>query len=503
MARCRVDKSIERVQVDGFDFPLGVYPVEECHPVEGYTSSFEPADDGPPSSFSTRSPGDGGDDTLAEGQWEHWPDRYVWDVVVRHSRLEAFTRALFAILPGRFFPILDVLGNDAYREADPYVAYELVGQERFAEGIRRFRGFLYEDGLVGFGAMADEPFYYVFIDEHKIVTIRAEAPLKDRVESVLDAFSLKPVEQLRGADSVTHEHRSVLDAPPDRPDLLTPDEIVEELRDLWSLELSIDGDSNLDDAGNPLGVTGWRCLIRIIEQDGRVRYIESFLTAANYNTARQLSFEAAQELHEAWLESASNAPNPSAGTPQGASGATGSSDADAGNPAGPQGSPEDQAGPGTGESGRSTTRPLRGGRPKRSHQGRASRAAGPEGTPDEGTPEDPERSSHSGSFLPDDEDVDRGEDSDDTQGFNPEDLAPDRFRRDDPESDTESGDGGEFEDMDDEDLNPDDPVTVDIIACDRLSPEDLAEHAPEGKGRVRPTEDRVLHTRWVDEVTAE
>lgn len=44
MARCRSDQSIERQQINGFTFPLGVYPVEPMTPIEGYTLAFEPAD---------------------------------------------------------------------------------------------------------------------------------------------------------------------------------------------------------------------------------------------------------------------------------------------------------------------------------------------------------------------------------------------------------------------------------------------------------------------------
>ena len=72
------------------------------------------------------------------------------------------------------FPILDVLGHDAFREIDPYVAYELVALDSFMDSVRRYEDFLYEDGLCGFGAMSEEPFFYVFVDEHKIVTVRAE-----------------------------------------------------------------------------------------------------------------------------------------------------------------------------------------------------------------------------------------------------------------------------------------------------------------------------------------
>src|SRR5262249_25151279 len=142
MARSRVDKSIQRIEVDGVNFPLGVYPVEELKPRTGYTIHFEPAD---------------GDD----GEWEEWPDRYVFDIFVSATRVATLCRMLFSLLPGRVYPILDVLGQDEFREIDPYVAYELVSQERFLDAVRRYRDFFFEDGLVGFGAMSEEPFVYV------------------------------------------------------------------------------------------------------------------------------------------------------------------------------------------------------------------------------------------------------------------------------------------------------------------------------------------------------
>jgi hypothetical protein len=261
--RCLVDKSLSRTVMEGFEFPLGVYPVEAMKPREGYTVAFEQADGSEgegPSSFSEEA-----DDE--RDQWEAWPDRYVWDIVIRTSRLEALCRALFSMLPGRVYPILDVLGCDAYREIDPYVAYDLVGQERYIEGLRLYRGFLFEDGLVGFGAMSDEPFLYVFVDEHKIVTVRAETALKEKVEKVLAAFDLEEVEQIAGADAALHEHRTVLEAPDNRPDLLTAEEVVEELKDLWGLSLNVDPERNLGEQGEELGITGGGassapCLIR-------------------------------------------------------------------------------------------------------------------------------------------------------------------------------------------------------------------------------------------------
>lgn len=323
MPTCRVEQSLQRVEMNGFAFPLGVYPVEELEPVPGYTLDFEPAD---------------GDDTGDGSDWEEWPDRYVFDILVPATKVESLCRALLTMLAcgssggeggggsgggghgkgsggggggggggGRIFPILDVLGHDAYREVDPYVSYDLLGVDRFWDTIRRYRAYFYEDGLVGFGAMCEEPFLYIFVDEHKIVTVRAEVALKERVEHILAAFELKEVAEIKGADAATHEHRSVLDAPEDRLDLLNADEIIEELRDDWHLALNIDPDSNVDAEGHELGVTGWRCVVRYdpppVEKPkgeaGSVtqqtfpppKYAEVYVTADCLNKALDLAFE--------------------------------------------------------------------------------------------------------------------------------------------------------------------------------------------------------------------
>lgn len=266
MPRCLVDSTIERVTINGFAFPLGVYPVEPLTPVPGYTLDFEPSD---------------GDDN--DGEWEEWPDRYVFDVVVSADRLESLLRGLFGLFPGRVYPILDVLGRDAYREIDPYIAYDMVGLDRFLDAFRRYRGFFLESGLSGFGLLSDDPFVYVFVDEHKIVTIRVQADMKERVEKILAAFDLEHKDEPAGVDSAQHEHREVLVAPDDRPDLLNFDEIVEQLRDDLRLTLNIDPERNLDDDDNELGVTAWRGIIRAHkdEEDKNGRYAELILTAAN------------------------------------------------------------------------------------------------------------------------------------------------------------------------------------------------------------------------------
>lgn len=288
---CHIDESLERKSHGKFKYPLGVYPVEDLEPREGYLSEFEQAD--------------GGDQT---GEWEEWPDRYVFDVVVSIEKLQPLCRQLFAMMPPRVYPILDILGRDAFREIDPHISYELVGLDVFLDSIMRFKDFLYEDGLCGFGAMSESPFFYVFIDEHKIATIRIEATRKERLEKLLEAFDLEasaPGKEPVGADGAAHEHRTVL-AIGDQPNVLGPDEVIEQLRDEWRLVLNIDPESNVDDDGTDLGVTPWRCLLRCdpIEVTGsggtkaERKYAEIIVDAENLRHAEELAFEALEKLQE-------------------------------------------------------------------------------------------------------------------------------------------------------------------------------------------------------------
>lgn len=291
----QIDTSIPRIEAEGFTCPLGVYPTDAAafNPLQGYFSEFEQADAG-------EDPDEG---------WEEWPDRYLFDIVVTHKRLPALLRSLLALLPGRVFPILDVLGHDAYREVDPYIAYEPVGFERFTDAFRRHRGWFLEDGLVGFGAMSVEPFVYVYVDEHKIVTVRAETSLRERVERVLAAFDLPALDEPRGVDSVEHEHRETLVEPGPRPPgagadaepgddaPMLRDEIIDELREIWGLTLNIDPERNLDDEGNDLGNTGWRCVVRYwTSEDDAPRHAEALLVAGSLADAERLALDAAQEL---------------------------------------------------------------------------------------------------------------------------------------------------------------------------------------------------------------
>lgn len=276
--RCQADPSIRRVVIGNFQFPLGVYPVEDMTPAPGYSMAFEQADGG------------------AEGEWEEWPDRYAYDIVISAERLPTLIRTLLSLFDGRVYPILDVLGQDAYREIDPFISYELVGPDRVFDALREYADYFFEDGMCGFGAMSEEPFLYMFVDEHKIVTVRAEVSLKERVERVLHAFDLEQTEEVAGADAAAHEHRAVLKVKNDDPALLTSEEVVERLKDNWRLLLNVDPDSNLDDEGKDLGPTHWRAIVRCSVADAPPRYAEVLFDANNLRHAEEVAFDALEDM---------------------------------------------------------------------------------------------------------------------------------------------------------------------------------------------------------------
>lgn len=282
IVRCQVDPKISRKVIDGMSFPLGVYPVEKMTPRAGYTLEFESAD----------TEGARLDD---ETEWDQWPDRYMYDIVAPAEKIRPLCVALLNRLPGRVFPILDYIGHDAFREIDPFIAYEMIGLDRFMAAVRRYGPFLFEDGMCGFGAMTESPFTYVFLDEHKVLTVRVEPDLKPTVDRVLAAFDLEQVEEPAGADAAAHEHRGVLETPDERPDLLSADEVVEWLREEWRLTLNVDPEINVDEGGRELGFTPFRCLVRW-PTPGGYRYGEALVVAHCLAEAEELAFTAAEEL---------------------------------------------------------------------------------------------------------------------------------------------------------------------------------------------------------------
>lgn len=296
MAKTILEPTLEHRVIEGYRCPLGVYPLEELTPRQGYCVEFEAADGGEDAPIAN-----GDADPIGPGEWEEWPDRFMFDVLISTERLPALFKAVLSMLPGRVYPILDVLGNDAYREIDPYIAYELVGLERLIDGVARYHEWLFEDGLVGFGALSVEPFISVLVDEHKALTLRVGTELKDDVEKLLQAFGLSEVEEILGPDSVAHQHTPVLVHPSVEAEAISAEEIVERLRDSWLLQLNIDTQQNIDDDGVELGVTAWRCLLRCAEEEegadegSPVTYVEVLLSAGCLDDAEAGAVDAATE----------------------------------------------------------------------------------------------------------------------------------------------------------------------------------------------------------------
>jgi hypothetical protein len=281
MGHCVLDSQLKRVVMNGMSFPLGVYPVQSADVRQGYAVEFESSDGG----------------EAERDDVEEWPDRYAFDVVITAERLEALTGALLALMPPRIYPILDVMGTDAYREIDPYVSYELVGLDRFLDSLRQYKAYLLEDGTCGFGAMSLDPFFYFFVDVHKVVSVRVAPEGRERVERLLAAFDLEHAEHAAGADGADHEHRGVLVRPENDPGALTPEEILERLEEEWRLTLNVDPRTNVDDEGRELGTTFWRVTNRVANKDRSTTRIAFAILAADCHAdAAELGTRAAADL---------------------------------------------------------------------------------------------------------------------------------------------------------------------------------------------------------------
>jgi hypothetical protein len=234
---CAVDPRLERVvTANGFQFPLGVIPAENAEPREGYRHEFE------------------------TGQAD-WPDCYLYDVVLSAEKTEPLVRDLLRLAPPRLVPILDVRGDDAYREMDPYLGLEELDREAIATMLTTARAFLFEDGHCGFGVVAEDPLFYIYVDDHKIVTIRCGLTEASEVEEVLEAHGIAGDSEPIGIDSVAHDHLDTLWTDDNRTDLLDFYGMLDTLRYEWGLELNIDPETNVDDDGRLLETTAWRVLI--------------------------------------------------------------------------------------------------------------------------------------------------------------------------------------------------------------------------------------------------
>lgn len=273
---------LERHRVGDFVLPLGVEPDGLPEPVQGYTLEFEPAEN---------------DDD---------PDTYVFHVVVSHERLKPIIDAAFALLPAEVTPIVEVGSRDAYRSMDVYLAAEPVPVDDFLRIWYAFEEIVLEDVCIGAGANAEEPLVEVFVDPWKGIAIHVPVEMRERIERLLHGFGLQEVPETWPLELDRDERplsrtREVLTLEDEHsPDL---DELLLQLRDAWGLELDVDPEENLDDAGRPLGRTLWHVIVMAEPSGGEPgdgAYVTFWITAGALAEVEELIAEWF-DGHEDWV----------------------------------------------------------------------------------------------------------------------------------------------------------------------------------------------------------
>lgn len=239
----RLRTDLARSTVGGFALPLGIEAVELEPPTQGYTIAYTPGE-------------------------EDEPDTYAFHVVVSIERIRPLVREAFSMLPREVYPIIEIGSRDAYRSVDVYLGEEPIPRREFLEVWNRFEGILLEDASIGVGANAEDPFIEVFIDSWKGLSIHVPLHLREQVEARLHAHGLEEVpETWAGGDTEPATRiREVLEIVDEQsPDI---DELLLQLRELWRLELNVDPESNVDEAGRNLGMTLWHAVVLAESADG-------------------------------------------------------------------------------------------------------------------------------------------------------------------------------------------------------------------------------------------
>jgi hypothetical protein len=237
----RLRTDLQRIVIDGFALPLGIAPGRIEVPTPGYTVGYC----------------SGRDDD---------PDTYSFYVAVSHERVAPIVRRAMELLPDTVCGIVEITSRDAYRPIDVYIGQDDIPLRRFLTTWRRCEPVLLEDASIAAGANSEDPFVELFLDQWKGLSIIVPLSMRDDVESILEGFALDEVTQRWpvGADNPALEEsqiRPVL-APSGAggPDL---DDVLTVLRREWRLELNVDPDTNVDEAGRKLGMTLWRALVGV------------------------------------------------------------------------------------------------------------------------------------------------------------------------------------------------------------------------------------------------
>ncbi len=238
---------LTRAVIDGFALPLGIEPGDIKPPTTGYTVTYEA----------------GMDDE---------PDTYSFYVAVSHERVAPILHRAFALLPARVSGIVEISSCDAYRPIDVFVGREEINLRQFLATWNECEAVLLEDGSIAAGANSESPYVEVFMDQWKGVSIIVPLDMRDDVESMLQEFGLEEVPETWpvGPDNPDLEHtrmRPVLDS----GGAVDIDDVLLLLRGDWKLELNVDPDTNIDEAGRDLGRTLWHAIVAVQEADSTSR----------------------------------------------------------------------------------------------------------------------------------------------------------------------------------------------------------------------------------------
>lgn len=279
----RVRSDLERLTIGDYQLPLGVRDTKLAAPKQGYTVRFQ------------------------EGKGDD-PDTFLFHAVVSHERLRPLIDGAFNLLPKEVTPVVEIGSRDAYRTVDVYLGEEPMPLVEFLRVWYEFEEILLEDVTIGVGANAEEPWVDVFIDTWKGVVISVPVDMRDEVEELLGGLGLSEVESTWDDhdDPIEEEElvsESVLDLSENRPDL---EELLLELRERWMLELNIDRETNVDEAGRHLGMTLWHAVVFVTAadgQEGRGANVVLWMTAGSLAQAEELIEDALLDHPEFVFES--------------------------------------------------------------------------------------------------------------------------------------------------------------------------------------------------------
>lgn len=270
-----IDPTLKRLVIDGFAFPLGWKPSDGQRPFEGYTISRLDSD-------------------------EELPDTHQFQIAVSHERLRPLLGRLFALLPERVYPILEIISTDAYRPVDTLMSPEPTSRADFLTTWAEVEPLLLDDCALAAGAMSEEPYVEVFLEANKFVIVNIAREQSGVMEAELESAGLHevPSHWINDADC-TDEFTSVL---LEKDGLMTLDDVIVHLQRLWRLELNVDPEGNPDEAGRDLGVTLWRVVVLAVRRDqqppaDRAR-IEVWLSAGSLGQVEELVADVFDEIKE-------------------------------------------------------------------------------------------------------------------------------------------------------------------------------------------------------------